>query len=84
MSGEIDEDIIKECSAAGVGTSDEDRRRIVTNATLKIACGYSSGSTYTGILKRLGLATGHKRGGETLTKRGKVFLWGKFKQETTP
>lgn len=79
-----DEDIARECSLVNVGSSDEHRRRIVTNAALKVACGYSNGSTYTGILMRLGLVTGHKLGGETLTRKGKLFLWDTFKQEPTP
>lgn len=54
------------------------KRDILKFALLKIACGYANGHTAQCIIKELGLVGKSAMKGNTLTKKGKEYLWEAF------
>ena len=55
----------------------KNKRNVVDNALLKIACGYSNGYTAHSIIEELGLVNTNKE----LTKLGRKYLYESFTKE---
>lgn len=53
----------------------DDHRRVIDDAVLHSASGYSNGHTAECIIKELGLLSTNNR----ITKKGKVYLYSRFK-----
>lgn len=68
--------IIKVHGFANFGP-DRAMRDVVNEAVLKIACGFSNGSTATAIIREHGLITPYTREPymDHLTKKGREYLW---------
>lgn len=59
----------------------ETPRRVVNKAVLKVACGFSNGSTATDIIKKLGLISAYSTLRlATLTEKGRKYLWSVYKE----
>jgi hypothetical protein len=54
------------------------KRDILKFALLKATCGYANGHTAECIIKELGLVGKSQMKGNTLTKKGKEYLWQAF------
>ena len=60
---------------ANFGEGNNNKRGVINDALLKIACGYGTGFTSICICRELGLM---KKSGDTLTKLGKRYLYRTF------
>lgn len=70
---------------ANANFGDTPMREIVDSALLKIACGYSNGSTAQHILADHGLIISrHGRGSRSLTSRGKKYLYAVYGRGQRP
>ena len=69
-----DKRIDKVFASLSANFGNTNNRTVVNLAVLNCACGYSSGSTVTEILKRLSLTTTNDK----LTRKGRRYLWAAY------